>query len=330
MTALRGVRALVRARRRLRGPRLPTWDENFETWATVLHHYATRSTWLPLAVQRAALGWVPRPPAGPLSYERVSAGGVPAEWFRTLESDRARVLLYLHGGGYSVGSVDSHRDFVGRLCRATGLTALSVDYRLAPEHPFPAQLDDARAAYRWLLASGIAPERVVIAGESAGGGLTLSLLTWLRDHQEPLPSGAALISPWLDLEANSPSTRSNAPYDYLSVAVLRSYAARFVSPRDLRNPLAAPIHADLRGLPPLLVQAGGAEVLLDDATRLAARAGEAGVRVELDVAEDMIHAYPMFASFFPRCQQAVDELARFMRARVGLSTEAPELGERLA
>jgi monoterpene epsilon-lactone hydrolase len=329
-TAMKGVRVLVRARRRLRGPRLPSWDEDFETWATVLHQYGTRSTWLPLAWQRKALGWAPRPPAGPLTYERVNAGGVPAEWFRTAASDPSRVLLYLHGGGYSIGSIDSHREFIGRLCDASGLTALAIDYRLAPEHPFPAQLDDARAAYHWLLDGRVAPAQLIVAGESAGAGLTLSLLLSLRDRKEPLPAGAACISPWLDLEADTPSMRDNASYDYLSQAVMRTYAARFVKPHDLRNPLAAPIHADLRGLPPLFVQVGGAEVLLDDSTRLAARAGAAGVRVELDVAEDMIHAYPMFASFFPRCQRAVDDLARFARARTGLPTEAPAVHERIA
>ncbi len=294
----------------------PSWDEKLETWARFLHHYAKRSTFLPLSFQRRMLGVAPQTPlTRSMRYEKVSAGGVPSEWFflpGTKASADARVVLYLHGGGYSVGSIDSHRELVSRICVASGTRALVIDYRLAPEHRFPAQLDDALAAYAWLLASGVDASRVVVAGESAGGGLTLSLLLALRDANLPMPAAAVVISPWVDLEATGESMTTNAPYDYISRDVLRIYAKRFVRDDELRHPLAAPIHADLRGLPPLLVQAGGAEALLDDARRIAARARDAGVDVTLEIEDDMIHVWHMFAPFEARGQQAIERVGAFI------------------
>lgn len=314
---MEAMRALVRMRRRMRGPLRPSWDEEFETWARLLHHYGKRSTFLPLSVQRRMLGVAPRSRViRRMRFEKVRAGGVPAEWFHAPESDPSRVLLYVHGGGYSIGSIDSHRELIARMCVAARATGLALDYRLAPEHPFPAQLDDARAAYHWLLARGIPASRVVVAGESAGGGLTLSTLVSLRDAGDPLPGAAVVISPWVDLECGAPSMVGNARYDYVSRETLRVYARRFVREHDLRHPLAAPIHADLRGLPPLLVQAGGAETLLDDARRLADRARDAGVDVTLDVEDDMIHAFHVFAPFLARAQAAIDRAGVFARERI--------------
>jgi acetyl esterase/lipase len=320
----RAMRAAIRLRRSMRGPMLPSWDEKFETWARFLHHYAKRSTALPLALQRKMLGVAPATPLTcSMRYEKVRAGGVPAEWFRGRSHgpdgsgtiDDSRVLLYLHGGGYSVGSIDSHRELVSRICVASGMSALVVDYRLAPEHRFPAQLDDALAAYRYLLGR-VDASRIVIAGESAGGGLTLSTLVALRDAREPMPAAAVAISPWVDLEMTGASMHTNARYDYVSREVLRVYAKRFVATRDLRNPLAAPIHANLRGLPPLLVQAGGAETLLDDARRIAALAKAAGVDVALDVEDEMIHVWHVFAPFLPRGQQAIARVGAFIKDRL--------------
>jgi acetyl esterase/lipase len=311
-TVLKAVRAAVRWRRTARGPLRPSWDEGFETWATVLHHYATRSTFLPLSVQRrAASAVVPRAKARDMTYEDVDAGGVRAEWFRGPECDDSRVILYLHGGGYSIGSIDSHREPVSLMCKAAGVRGLVIDYRLAPEHPFPSQLEDAVAAYRWLLESGIDASRVVVAGESAGGALALSMLVALRDARVPLPAAAICVSPWVDLEMRGESITANARYDYLSRDVLREYVTRFVARHDVRNPLAAPIHADLRGLPPLLVLAGGAEVLLDDARGIAARARGAGVAVTLTIEPDMIHAWPLFGRSFDRSQASLKTMAEF-------------------
>jgi monoterpene epsilon-lactone hydrolase len=310
----RALGAVVRWRRRARGPKRPSWDHAFETWVTLIRTYGRRSTVLPLSVQRrAAAALVPSAPPPSMRYERVDAGGVPAEWFRSEGSDESRVLLYLHGGGYSIGSIDVHREPVSRLCQAAGARTLVPEYRLAPEHPFPSQLEDAVAAYQWLLDQGIRPARIVVAGESAGAGLVLSMLVALRDSLVPLPAAAVCISPWVDLEMRGQSMVDNAPYDYVSREVLHAYVRRFVGKHDVRNPLAAPIHADLRGLPPLLVLAGGAEVLLDDARAIAERAGRAGVRVTLEIEPDMIHAWTLFGREHPRCQAGVERVGDFVR-----------------
>jgi monoterpene epsilon-lactone hydrolase len=309
--------AAIRLRRRMRGPMRPSWDEQLETWSRFLHHYSKRSTILPLSFQRRMLGIAPSTRVTrSMRYEKVSAGGVPCEWFRGANVDEARVVFYLHGGGYSLGSIDSHRELVSRICIASGMRGLVVDYRLAPEHRFPAQLDDSLAAYRWLLARGVDPSRVVIAGESAGGGLTLSTLLSLRDARMPLPAAAVLISPWVDLEATGESMIANERYDYVGRDALRVFARRFVRDHELRDPLAAPLHADLHGLPPLLVQAGGVETLLDDARRIAAHAREAGVDVTLEVEPDMIHAWHLLAPFEARAQQAIERAGAFMAVRV--------------
>jgi monoterpene epsilon-lactone hydrolase len=312
-TVTRAIQALVRVRRAVSGPLRPTWDEPFEAWATMLHHYGKHQSRLPLSTQRRMLKGASGPrPRGWIRYEKVDAGGVPAEWFLPEGADPSRVLLYLHGGGYCLGSIDSHRDPVARMARAAKVRALVVDYRLAPEHRFPAQLDDAMAAYRWLVTSGVAPSRIAVAGESAGAGLTMSLLVALRNQGAALPAVAACMSPWVDLEVTGGTMTRNAPFDYVTADTLRLYAKWF-APRDATNPLASALHADLRGLPPLLVLAGGAETLLDDARRLSDRAAAHGVRVELEVEPDMIHAWPLFASGFPRCQVAIERVAAFVR-----------------
>jgi len=315
-SVLRAANAIVRWRRSRRGPLRPTWDDRFETWAIVLRLYAIRSNALPLSVQRRMASGVLPKPGGAVAYEPVLANGVPSEWLRPAGCDPSRVILYLHGGGYCLGSINSHRDPVGRLCVAAEAHALVIDYRLAPEHPFPAQLDDARAAYSWLLAQGVDPSRLVVAGESAGAGLALSLLVALRDAKAPLPAGVICVSPWVDLEATGPAMKDNAPFDYVSRRVLLEYARYFMPSQRWDDPLASALHADLRGLPPMLVMAGGAETLLDDATRLAARAQSHGVEVTLEIEPDMIHAWPLFANAFAKAQEALVRMARFTCERV--------------
>jgi monoterpene epsilon-lactone hydrolase len=328
-TFLRAMKRLVQMRRGQRGPMRPSWDEDFETWARFLHHYAKRSTLLPLRLQRKMLGIAPRSRVvKSMRFEKLDAGGVPAEWFHAPGADASRVLFYLHGGGYSVGSIDSHRELVSRLCVATGATGIAIDYRLAPEHPFPAQLDDALAAYRFLRTRFDA-SRIVVAGESAGGGLTLSLLVALRDAGEPLPAAAVVISPWVDLEASSGSVHANARYDYISRKVLLVYAARFVRAHEMRHPLAAPLYADLAGLPPLLIQAGGAEALVDDAHRIAARATSAGVDVTLEIEPDMIHAWHMFATFLPPAKKAVERAGTFLREQLDAASDSARVSSAL-
>jgi epsilon-lactone hydrolase len=248
----------------------------------------------------------------------VGADGVPAEWIVPPSAAEGRVLLYLHGGGYVVGSVDMYRDLIARLARAAGARALGTDYRLAPEHPFPAAVEDATTAYRWLVSRGTDPARIAIAGDSAGGGLTLATLIALRDAGDPLPAAAACLSPWVDLEGIGVSMTTKATVDpCVRKEMIQFMAQQYLGDRDPRTPLAAPLYADLHGLPPLLIQVGTAEILLDDATRIAERARAAGVEVSLDVWDDMIHVWQLFAPILSEGQQAIERIGAFIRARTG-------------
>ncbi|HJL18324.1 MAG TPA: alpha/beta hydrolase [Sandaracinaceae bacterium LLY-WYZ-13_1] len=307
----------TRARRRMRGPLREAWSLEHEAWSRLLHHYARRSTLLPLAVQRRAVHALARPGLSSVAMHREEADGVPCAWFDPEGADPTRLLVYLHGGGYSIGSIQSHAYFIARIARDAGTRAFAVDYRLAPEHPFPAALDDAKTAWRWLLARGVDPTRTVLAGESAGGGLTVSTLVDLRDEGTPLPAAAATLSPWVDLTLANDSIDANARFDYLPRHVLQAYVERFAVDVDPTHPGVSPVFADLRGLPPLLVQVGEAEALLDDSVALAERAREAGADVQLSVYDDMIHAFQLFAGF-PGARPAQEELVRFVREHVGL------------
>lgn len=242
----------------------------------------------------------------------VDAGGVSAEWFSQKHSDPSRVVLYLHGGGYSTGSINSHRDFLARLCIASGMYVLAANYRLAPEHPFPAQLEDSRRVYQWLTRiHGVAPDRVVMAGESAGAGLTLATLVSLRDHGLPLPAAAALVSGWFDLSSRSASMQFTSPDDFVTPIGLKVMAKRYAPVSEHDNPLVSPVHADLSGLPPLLIQAGAAETLLADSLRVAESARESGVDVSLEVWPDMIHAWHVFAPILEEGRRAITRIGEF-------------------
>lgn len=246
----------------------------------------------------------------------VEAGGVSAEWSVAAGVDEAKVVLYVHGGGYVMGSAGSHRDVTGRLSKAAGARVLSLNYRLAPEHPFPAPVDDAVAAYRWLLAQGISPGNIAVAGDSAGGGLAIATLLALRDAGEPLPAAGIGISPWVDMEGTGESMTTRAAVDpVVQKEGLLGMAKLYLGDADPKNPLAAPLHADLAGLPPLLLQVGDAETLLDDSTRLAERARAAGVDVTLKVWDEMPHVWHLFAPILPEGRQAIDEIGSFFQAR---------------
>jgi acetyl esterase/lipase len=258
------------------------------------------------------------PLATDVRCQPVDAGGVPAEWVTTPESVEERVIYYLHGGAYVGGSITTHRELASRLARAAKARVLLIGYRLAPEHPFPAAVEDAMTGYRWLLSSGVKPGQVAIAGESAGGGLSVANLVALRDALEPLPAAAVAISPWADMEALGESMVTKAAVDpLLQRDNLLKMARTYLGDTDPRTPLASPIHADLAGLPPLLIQVGTAEVLYDDATRLAERAESAGVEVVLEPWEDMIHMWPAFAHMLPEGQQAIDRIGEFVQKHTG-------------
>jgi len=246
--------------------------------------------------------------------ESINAAGVPAEWITTPGVVAERVIYYLHGGGYVMGSVNTHREMVSRLSRAANARVLILNYRLAPENPFPAAVDDSTTAYRWLLSIGVDPTQLVIAGDSAGGGLTVAALVALRDAGEPLPRAGVCISPWVDLECLGESMATKADIDPMvtrdSVLML---AKAYLGDANPRTPLASPLYADLAGLPPLLIQVGTTEALFDDAKRLADRARAAGVDVILEPWDDMIHVWHLFAAILPEGQQAIDRIGEFVR-----------------
>jgi acetyl esterase/lipase len=254
-----------------------------------------------------------------VKIERLTVAGMTAEWITSAAVDPSHVILYLHGGGYVVGSLNTHRDLVARFGRAAGARALAIEYRLAPEHPHPAAVDDAVAAYRWLRAQGVSPAHMAIAGDSAGGGLTIATLVALRDLGEPLPMAAVCFSPWVDLEGTGASMDTNLDDPMLNRASILHFARFYLGlgTIDPRTPLAAPLYADLAGLPPLLIQASRHEVLLDDATRIAAKAHDAGVACELDLTDEVPHVWQIFASILPEGQQALDRAGAFLRRHLG-------------
>ena len=250
--------------------------------------------------------------------EKVDAGGVAAEFVAAPGADDGRCILYLHGGGYTIGNVDTHRALTYNLSKASGARVLSMDYRLAPEHPFPAAVDDAVAGYRWLLERGIPAGRMAIAGDSAGGGLTVAALLALRDQDVALPAAGVCFSPWVDMEATGKSMQSRAAVDpMVQKDALLVHAARYLGGADPKHPLASPLHADLGGLPPLFIQVGDAETLLYDATRLTERARAAGVEVELEVWDDMIHVWQLFAPMLSEGRDAIDKAGAYIATKLG-------------
>ncbi|MGD9880657.1 MAG: alpha/beta hydrolase [Reyranella sp.] len=248
--------------------------------------------------------------------EMVDAGGVPAEWVAPPGHDPQRAILYLHGGGYVIGSLATHRRLAYDIAAACGARVLLIDYRLAPEHPFPAAVEDAAKAWRWLLQQGFAPNRLAIAGDSAGGGLTIATLVNLRDQKLGLPACAVAISPWVDLEGlgNSMATRS-AQDPIVQKDSLKWFAAQYLGTTAATTPLAAPLHANLDGLPPILVQAGTAETLLDDATRIAEKLHTAGVEVRLAIWPNMLHVFPLFAPILSEGRDGCLEIGSFIRSK---------------
>lgn len=293
-------------------------SEEFQELLQGLRNLPDRSE-TPIDALRAAQDEKARrfPPAADVETTPVDAGGVPAEWVSVPEARRDAVLLYFHGGGYYRGSAATVREMVSRMVRTAGVRALSVDYRLAPEHPFPAAVDDALAAFRWLLGEGYAPEQVAVGGDSAGGGLTVALMLAMRDRGGPLPACGVCLSPWVDLAQAGDSYVTKAAEDpSITKAYLDRFAALYLNGVDPHTPLASPLYGDMRGLAPLLIQVGTAEVLLDDATRLADKARAAGVHVQLEAWEHMVHVWHNNGPDLPEGQQAVAGVGRFLREQL--------------
>ena len=251
-----------------------------------------------------------------VELERDEVGGVPVE-IVTPPSHGEGTLLYFHGGGYAIGSPASHRHLVGALAAASRTRAFALDYRRAPEHPFPAAVDDAVAGYRGLLDAGVAPGSIVLGGDSAGGGLTVAALVAIRNAGLPLPAAGVCISPWTDLTNESDSYRTHADRDPLVFQEdIDRWGAAYLAGADPRSPLASPLHADLSGLPPLLVQVGSEEVLLDDSRKLAERCRAAGVEADLEVWDEMIHVWHWFGEYLEEADSAVRRIAEFVGARL--------------
>jgi len=241
-----------------------------------------------------------------VAVTKVDANGVKAEWTVTPGVARDAAILYVHGGGYVIGSLDSHRHMVAEIGRKAGVQVLALDYRLAPEHPFPAPVEDTVAAYRFLLASGIRAGRIIIAGDSAGGGLVVGAMLAIRDAGLPNCAGGWCISPWVDMEARGASFTDRASTDpTVQKPTILFMAGHYMGKADPRHPYASPIHGELRGLPPLLIQVGACETLLDDSLQLARLAGMADVPVDLQVWPEMIHIWHIFHPVLGAARRAI-------------------------
>ena len=246
------------------------------------------------------------------TWEPVDAGGVPAEWIACGSPISGKVFLFIHGGGYYRGSAAATRSTAARISTVSGMRCLSIDYRLAPENTFPAAIDDTYTAYKWLLKQGVTPADIVVGGISAGGGLTLALLLKLKETRESQPAGAVPMSAWTDLTQSGDTMHTNAESDpVICKAYLDRMAGLYLGGTDAKMPLASPLFGDLTGLPPLLIQIGTAESMLDDSRRFAERARDAGVDVEYEPWEDMFHGWHGSAHILEEAQQAIESIGRF-------------------
>lgn len=240
-----------------------------------------------------------------------------AEWVKPDQAEKGRAIPYLHGGGYTMGSCNTHRSLTSRISLACQTPALLIDYRLAPENPFPAALEDVKSAYRWLLDQGINARRIVIAGDSAGGGLAVSAATALRDEKELLPAGIVCISPWADLTLSGETVTTCSESDPLiSLETSTLNASRYVEQQDPTSPLISPVFADLSNLPPLLIQVGEYEILRSDAIRLSDNAHKVGVEATLEIWKGMWHDWHMFAGLMPESRRAIERIGSFISERM--------------
>lgn len=241
----------------------------------------------------------------------VAIDGLSAEWIRPSRTPDDRAILYFHGGGYVMGSCRAHRAIVAKFVAGSGIGALVFNYRLAPEHPFPAALDDSLAAYGWLLAQGFSPARIAFVGDSAGGGLCLATLLAIRDQGISLPAAAVALSPWTDLECSGDSYMREDPL--APEGSWRVFGKYYAGENSRSLPLISPLYGDLAGLPPLLIYVGECESMLDDATRFAEKARSARVDTRLHIGEGMVHCYPALSPLFPEAREAMEDICAFLR-----------------
>ncbi len=254
-------------------------------------------------------------PAG-IEIEPVTAGIRYAEWIKLPSNDPTKAMLYFHGGFYVIGSPLGHRSHVVKFVKGSGINALVFDYRLAPEHPFPAALEDALAAYDYLLGRGFKPENIVFIGDSAGGGLCLATLLSIKDKGLPLPVAAAALSPWTDLLLTGNSHVTNLKKCFSPPGCASEASSMYAGETDKSNPLVSPLYGDLKGLPPLHLSAGGNEILLDDTLKFAEKAKAAGVEVTLRTGKGMCHCYPAFGGLFKESKEAMEEICLHLKKHV--------------
>lgn len=258
-----------------------------------------------------------------VEYREVDCHGTKAVYVTPDNVDNENIILYFHGGGYAMGSIETHKPLVGRIAKASATKALLIDYRLAPENPYPNGLDDAIKSYRWLLnGEGYTNDKVIFAGDSAGGGMTVASMLRLKQEGQPLPLAGICLSPWLDLEATGKSATSKAKEDpMIDLQSVKEWALMYAPKEKLTDPLVSPLYGDLSGLPSLYLQVGSAELLLDDSTRLAEKAKNLGVEVEIEVWDDMIHVWQAFGNYIPESVPAIEKIGKFIRSKFSL----PEL-----
>jgi len=264
--------------------------------------------------QLASLAKLPKD----VSIKKVNINDIAANWISAPESNLNNIILYLHGGGYVEGSLASHQDLAMRIARASKSRVLLIDYRLAPEHPFPAALEDAVMCYRWLLEKEkIPPNKIIIAGDSAGGGLTLCTLIKLRDEGILLPVAAVCLSPWTDLAITGDSMKEDAKLDpWLKPSELYFMAELYIGDNDPKNPFISPLYGELSGLPPILIHVGSAEILKSDSTRFAEKAKKAGVDITIEIWDEMIHVFQAFADWAPEGQEAINKIGEYIQSNL--------------
>ncbi|PCJ36203.1 MAG: alpha/beta hydrolase [Cellvibrionales bacterium] len=271
-----------------------------------------------LEEMRAQFDGMASPVAADVDVKAIDAAGVPCELHTPPGADTSRIIMYVHGGGYVIGSLSSHRAVVAELARASGCQALAVDYRLAPEHVYPAAVDDSICAYLWLLSNGYNADKIVIAGDSAGGGLTIGTLLALREGKHPLPAAGVCISPWTDLEATGETYQSRKDIDpMVSYELIEPMGKMYIGTGDIKSHTASPIHADLTGLPPLLIQVGSAETLYSDSETLTKNGKAAGVEVTLEEWQDMIHVWHLFFPQLTDGRKAISRIGEYVKEKTG-------------
>ena len=306
---------MVTVRRWRYGPRLSGWSWGFEMATTFLRLQERVAFDLPtVAEQREYTDALvfDSPALACVRVEAIKGAPVKGRWFVPLAATGENVILYLHGGAYAFAA-RTHDNLIALVALAAQAKTLALDYRLTPEHPFPAQLEDAQAAYHWLLNRGIAPDRIVIAGDSAGGNLTLALLLALRDAKQPLPALALCLCPWTDMESSSSSLKENEPYDWIERRMVIKWSEWFCQGTDPENPLVSPVHAALRELPPIYIQAGDAELLIDMIRAFARRAKAQGATVFLEVWKHMNHDFQAYGTMMPQSREALQRIGAMIR-----------------